>query len=596
MTASLNLAVIGNAILGALVDPDGKIVWCCFPRLDGDPVFCGLLSTEDEGIFDVDLVDRVKSEQSYIVNTAVVVTTLSDRMGGVVRITDFVPRFQHYERTFRPTLLVRRVEPIAGTPRVRVRIRPRFNYGATKPAVTHGSNHIRYQSADTALRISTDAPITYILEEAPFILASPVTFILGPDEPIAGSIGGQARDYLERTVEYWQEWSRYLSVPFEWQDAVIRAAITLKLCSYEETGAIVAALTTSIPEHPDSGRNWDYRFCWLRDAYFVVQALNRLGATSTMEDFILYITNVAMLEPEGRLRPVYGVVPGAPLDERIAPALAGYRGMGPVRIGNQAAIQIQNDSYGSAVLAAAQMFFDHRLPIRGDRALFERLERLGERAAALALEPDAGLWEFRGRERVHTHSVVMCWAACDRLAKIARVLGLGERSEHWRGEAQRLRRAILDNAWNASLNTFVSEFGGKDVDACLLLLHEVGFLAPNDQRFISTVDTIRRELWRDGHLLRYATEDDFGRPRTAFNVCSFWFIDALTAIGRRDEAREMFERLLACRSPLGLLSEDLDPKTGELWGNFPQTYSMVGLIVSAMRLSKSWEEAFWRGS
>jgi len=192
--------------------------------------------------------------------------------------------------------------------------------------------------------------------------------------------------------------------------------------------------------------------------------------------------------------------------------------------------------------------------------------------------------------------VVMCWAACDRLAKIARSLGLGERANHWHGEAQRLRRAILDNAWNASLNTFVSEFGGKDVDACLLLLHEVGFLAPTDQRFISTVDTIRRELWRDGHLLRYATEDDFGRPRTAFNVCSFWFIDALTAIGRRDEAREMFERLLACRSQLGLLSEDLDPVTGELWGNFPQTYSMVGLIVSAMRLSKSWEEAFWRGS
>jgi GH15 family glucan-1,4-alpha-glucosidase len=596
MTANLNLAVVGNAILGALIDPQGQIVWCCFPRLDGDPIFCGLLAAEGEGIFAVDLIDCVKSEQSYINNTAVVSTTLTDHSGSVVRITDFAPRFHHYERTFRPTQLIRRIEPVSGTPRVRLRIRPRFNYGATKPTVTHGSNHIRYQSADTAIRISTDAPITYVLEEAPFILAAPVTFIVGPDEPVLGSIGGQARDYLERTVEFWQEWVRYLSVPFEWQDAVIRAAITLKLCSYEETGAIVAALTTSIPEHPDSGRNWDYRFCWLRDAYFVVQALNRLGATSTMEDFILYITNVAMLDPDARLRPVYGIVPGLPLDERVAPALPGYRGMGPVRIGNQAAIQIQNDSYGSAVLAAAQMFFDHRLPIRGDRALFERLERLGDRAASVALEPDAGLWEFRGRERVHTHSVVMCWAACDRLAKIARVLGLGERADHWRAEAQRLRRAILDNAWNSSLNTFVSEFGGKDVDACLLLLHEVGFLAPTDQRFISTVDTIRQQLWRDGHLLRYATEDDFGRPRTAFNVCSFWFIDALTAIGRRDEAREMFERLLACRSHLGLLSEDLDHRTGELWGNFPQTYSMVGLIVSAMRLSKSWEEAFWRGS
>src|SRR5215469_13700018 len=316
MTASLNLAVIGNAILGALIDPDGKIVWCCFPRLDGDPIFCGLLTTEDQGIFDIDLVDRVKSEQSYINNTAVVVTTLTDRMGGVVRITDFVPRLQHYERTFRPTMLVRRVEPIAGTPRLRVRIRPRFNYGATKPAVTHGSNHIRYQSADTAVRITTDAPITYILEEAPFILASPLTFILGPDEPIAGSIGGQARDYLERTVEYWQEWVRYLSVPFEWQDAVIRAAITLKLCSYEETGAIVAALTTSIPEHPpndgEPARNWDYRYCWLRDAYYVVQALNRLGAADILENYLGYLRNlvdqaVRASGATGHIQPVYGV-------------------------------------------------------------------------------------------------------------------------------------------------------------------------------------------------------------------------------------------------------------------------------------------------
>ncbi len=596
MTPDLNLAVIGNSIIGALLDRRGRIVWCCYPRLDGDPVFCGLLTNGDDGVFDIELVDQVVAEQAYIPNTAVVVTTLTDRSGAAVRITDFVPRFRQYERIFRPTLLVRRVEPIAGTPRIRVRVRPRFGYGLVKPVRTHGSNHIRYRSADTALRLTTDAPIIYLLEEAPFVLASTLTFLLGPDEPFVGSIAGQSRDFLERTVEYWQEWVRYLSVPFEWQDAVIRAAVTLKLCSYEETGAIVAALTTSIPEAADSGRNWDYRYCWLRDAYFVVQALNRLGATRTMEDFILYITNIALLEPEGRLKPVYAIVPGARFDEHVAPGLPGYRGMGPVRVGNEAAAQTQNDSYGSTVLAAAQMFFDQRLPNRGDRALFERLERLGERAAEVALQPDAGLWEFRGRERVHTHSAVMCWAACDRLAKIARNLDLADRVEHWRGEAQRLRRAILENAWSAPLNTFVSEFGGKDVDACLLLLHEVGFLAPGDPRFGSTVDTIRRELWRDGHLLRYATEDDFGRPRTAFNVCSFWFIDALTALDRRDEAREMFESLLGCRSHLGLLSEDLDPVSGELWGNFPQTYSMVGLVVSAMRLSKSWEEAFWRGS
>jgi GH15 family glucan-1,4-alpha-glucosidase len=270
--------------------------------------------------------------------------------------------------------------------------------------------------------------------------------------------------------------------------------------------------------------------------------------------------------------------------------------MGPVRVGNLASRQIQNDTYGSVVLAAAQMFFDRRLPRLGDHALFERLERLGERAAAVALQPDAGLWEFRTRAAVHTHSAVMCWAACDRLAKIAGILGLPDRVTHWQGEAQRLRRVILDKAWNPDLGIYVACFGGDHVDASLLLLQEVGFVAIDDPRFIATVDAITRDLRRNDQLYRYATTDDFGRPETAFTVCTFWYIDALAAIGRRDEAREIFERLLACRNHIGLLSEDVDPATGELWGNFPQTYSMVGLIISAMRLSKSWEEAFWRGS
>ncbi len=593
---TLDLAAIGNSILSALIDRNARIVWCCYPRLDGDPVFCSLLGGNDAetGFFDIELADQATSEQSYRNNTAILETTLVDRHGGAVRITDFSPRFKHYERIFRASQIIRRIEPVSGTPRIRIRLRPRFDYGAVTPQITHGSNHIRYITPGSALRLTTDAPVTYIMDEAWFTLDATLSMFLGPDEPLTSAVGGTAREFLERTEEYWLEWVRYLSVPFEWQEAVIRAAITLKLCSYEETGAIVAAMTTSIPESADSGRNWDYRYCWLRDAYFVVQALNRLGATKTMEDFIRYITNVAALEPDGILKPVYGIVPGTPFDERVV-KLPGYRSMGPVRVGNLAGIQVQNDSYGSVVLAAAQMFVDHRLPRRAGQALFERLERLGEVAAREALEPDAGLWEFRGFKRIHTHSAVMCWAACDRLGKIAKAIGLVERSEHWSGEAARIRTAILENAWSAKLGSFVAEFGGETMDASLLLLHEVGFMAPGDPRFIATVDRIAHELKRNGYLLRYATKDDFGLPDTAFSICSFWYIDALAAIGRKDEARQMFENLLACRNHVGLLSEDIDPNNRELWGNFPQTYSMVGLIVSAMRLSKSWEEAFWRG-
>ena len=597
MTTNLDLAIIGNSIIGALIDRRGRIVWGCFPRFDGDPVFCNLLAGDSsEGVFEVEVLNTARIEQAYIDNTAILTTTITDTEGHALRITDFAPRFKHYGRVFRAAQLVRRIEAVAGAPRLVIRIRPRFEYGSIEPNTTHGSNHIRYQSPRMTLRLTTDAPISYIREEAPFTLDDPVNLIFGLDESLNAAVDSTARDFLERTLDYWQDWVRFLSVPFEWQDAVIRAAITLKLCSYEETGAIVAALTTSIPEVPHEERNWDYRFCWLRDAYFTVHALNRLGATKTMEDFIRYITNVAALEADGYLKPVYGIVPGTRLDEWIAPGLPGYRGMRPVRVGNLAEIQIQNDSYGSVVLAGAQMFFDQRLPWRGDRTLYERLEKLGVKAAAVALEPDAGLWEFRGIKRVHTHSAVMCWAACDRLAKIGRALGLEDRASHWRGEAQRLRKAILDGAWNAERNTFVESFGGEHLDASLLLLQEVGFLTADDPRFASTVAAIEKELIHGGVLWRYARADDFGKPTNAFTICTFWYVDALVALGRKDEARTIFERLLGYRNSFGLLSEDIEPVSGELWGNFPQTYSMVGLIISAMRLSKSWEEAFWRGS
>lgn len=596
---TLDLAIIGNCVLSALIDRQARYVWSCHPRFDGDPIFCSLLAVADGpetgGFFDTEVDRFAASEQRYLGNTAILSTVLADADGHSVRITDFAPRFKQHERMFRPQMLIRRIEPGNGSCRIRIRMRPRFDYGRTAPRKAIGSNHIRYLSEHAGLRVTTDAPISYLAEERWFILDAPLTIVLGPDEQVTSSVSGMARTFFERTEDYWVEWCRYLSVPFEWQDAVIRAAVALKLCSFEETGGIVAAMTTSIPEAPGTSRTWDYRYCWLRDAYFVVHALNRLGATRTMEDFIRYITNVAALEPDAPLKPVYSIVPGTPLLERVEPALPGYRAMGPVRVGNLAAAQIQNDSYGSVMLAAAQMFFDRRLPRMGDADLFRRLERLGERAAGAALEPDSGLWEFRGNRRIHTYSSVMCWAACDRLGKIAGVLGLADRRAHWRSHAIRIRDEILRQAWNPELGSFVECFGGNEVDASLLLLHEVGFLSPTDPRFLGTLAVVEQRLRRGKHMFRYAA-DDFGAPTTAFTICSFWHVDALAAVGRREEAREIFEHLLTCRNHLGLLSEDVEPATGELWGNFPQTYSMVGLIVSAMRLSKTWEEAFWRGS
>jgi GH15 family glucan-1,4-alpha-glucosidase len=599
---TLDLGLIGNCTVGALIDASGEMTWACLPRFDGDATFCSLLrvrdivddasKADDFGYFAIDLADCERAEQHYLDATAVLVTRLYDRHGGSIEITDFAPRFGHFGRMFRPMTLVRSLRRLAGSPRITVRLRPACDYGARRPGVTWGSHHVRYVGTDQVLRLTTDASITAILQETPFFLEDNVTLILGPDESLHESVGEVGRQFLEETTQYWRDWVRSLAIPFEWQDAVIRAAITLKLNAFDDTGAIIAAMTTSIPEAAGSPRNWDYRYCWLRDGYFVVNALNRLGATRTMERYLAYILNIAASAADAPLQPVYAIDGRATLTEREIDGLPGYRGMGPVRVGNQAYQQIQHDVYGSAVLAATHVFFDQRLARRGDEALFRRLEPLGERAVVVFDKPDAGIWELRGNARVHTFSAVMCWAACDRLARIAERLGLRERTIYWRAHADRLHHVIAGRTWNATRNAFVSTFDGEGMDASLLLLAEVGFLDAADPRFASTVAAVEQDLRRGDFIFRYVEKDDFGEPENAFIICTFWYVNALAAIGRRDEAHALFEKLLACRNTHGLLAEHIDPKTGEQWGNFVQTYSMVGLINSAIRLSIRWDQAF----
>jgi GH15 family glucan-1,4-alpha-glucosidase len=594
---SLDLAVVGNCRTAALVDSMARIVWWCFPRFDGDPVFCRLLAGDEEKGFSDVVLDRFASAQSeYVRNTAVVTTVLTDSDGGAVRITDFAPRFFQFGRTFRPPQLVRIIEPIAGVPRVTIRFRPTHGHGQAPMHRALGSNHIRYSGGDHHIRLTTDAALAYIDRESPFVLTRPVHLVFGADTPFEGEFAPTCREFADRTRDYWQEWIRRLNISYEWQDAVIRAAITLKLSGFEETGAIIAAQTTSIPEAPGSGRCWDYRFCWVRDAYFVVHALNRMGASRTMEDYISYIlTLISAPTPTGELQPVYSIISTDPLDERIVQSLKGYRGDGPVRIGNAAVAQNQHDTYGSVILAATPVFFDRRLPRMGDETLFRRLEPLGEKAAELALTPDSGIWEFRERKRIHTHSVAICWAGCQRLGAIAAHLGLKERAQYWTDRAADIHGVLMEKAWNPRRGAFTAAFGSEDLDASVLLLSELGAVEPDDPRFVATVNAIERELRREQNVMRYAAADDFGLPETAFLICRFWLIDALWAIGRKDDAREMFIDALKLRNSYGLLSEDVHPGTGELWGNFPQTYSMAGLILSAIRLSKSWEDRYWRG-
>ncbi|MEZ5473857.1 MAG: glycoside hydrolase family 15 protein [Steroidobacteraceae bacterium] len=590
----LDLAVVGNCEVAAIVDAQAR-------RLDVSAQTGwrpGVLRATDkrggdaeQGVFATDLVDRSDSKQSYRRNTAIVETLQRDSRGGSIRITDFCPRFKARGRMFRPMMFVRIIERLAGRPVLRLRLRPTRDYGNPALSSGGGSHHMRFAAHQANYRVTTDASVNALREDRLCVLENTLTFIIGPDETIEEAPSVFAHSLLRETRDYWEDWSRALAVPFDWQAEVIRAAITLKLCTYEDTGAVLAALTTSIPESANSGRNWDYRYCWMRDSYFVVQALNRLGVTKTMEGFLHYIDQVVALSGVSDLKPLYRLS-GAPEDqERQIESLDGFLGMGPVRVGNGAANQIQNDVYGSVILAASQLFFDERLVRPGDTTLFVQLERLGERAAALFDQPDAGPWEFRGFARAHTFPAAMSWAGCDRLARIAARLGLRDRADHWATQANYMRSVILERTWNEQRQAYVASFDGDDLDAAVLLLPELGLLRATDPRFLSTLDVIDREL-RDGDLLfRYRHADDFGTPETAFTVCAFWYVNAIAAAGRLEEARAHFTRLLAYRNPVGLLSEDLDPKTGALWGNFPQTYSLVGVINSALRLTRSWEEA-----
>ncbi|MEO0607540.1 MAG: glycoside hydrolase family 15 protein [Pseudomonadota bacterium] len=585
--STLELGIIGNGTVAALIDPNASIQWMCLPRLDGEPVFNALLG--GGGAFSVTLADQVEAKQTYVRNTAVIETVLTSADGSAIRITDFAPRFPDRGRLFRPASIVRRITPLCGMPRITVNLKAETERGGRTILRRRGVSHIRFPDQEFDFRVTTDAPVSYVMDDREFVLDQEISFILGPDESLSDDPESIASDWLQRTLHNWQEWARRLATPPEWQEAVIRAAITLKLCVYEETGGIVAALTTSIPEHAGSERNWDYRFCWLRDAYFTVTALNRLSAVGTLERYLGFLRNTVAMTKGGHIQPVFGVALEHDLTEEIADRLPGYRGMGPVRFGNQAAEHVQHDVYGHVILGAAQAFFDDRLLNKAGPLEFEHFEQVGERAYQVYNTPDAGIWEFRGIAHVHTSSAIMCWAACDRLAKIADIVDRPDRAEYWRACADEIRETVLAEAWNEARQAFTGAFGGEALDASVLLMAEIGFIDPMDPRYIATVDRIDEELRVGSHVYRYRIEDDFGKPKTAFTACTFWHIDALARIGRIDTAREMFEAVLATRTRLGLLSEDVDTETSELWGNFPQTYSMVGIINAAARLSENWE-------
>ena len=487
-------------------------------------------------------------------------------------------------------MLLRIIRPLEGDPRATVRCRPVYDYGRIEASSWRSSNHIEYTGLGTPVRLTTNVPLTYVEDGRPFLLDRDYHLALTFGEPLEAGLEDTAERFLTSTIDYWRDWVKRTRVPRDYQREVIRSALVLKLHQYEDTGALLAATTTSLPEHPGSGRTWDYRYCWLRDAYFTLNALERLGHATEMERFLVFLRNLAE-ERGGELQPVYTIAGADEAEETELPHLAGYRGEQPVRIGNQAFHHLQNDVYGEMILAISRLILDARFT--GSIATPRALQLVGELLEQIETrleDPDAGLWELRGVRRLHSFTLLMHWAGARRAAEIGEALGEPGLVERGTAIAVRAADLLEQRCWDDDLGAITQSAGEPAIDAALLLSLHLGFLRPEDPRAESQVVATQKALGLgDGLLQRYAVRDDFGLPRAAFTVCSFWLVEALVSIGRRDEAQELFDLLLSLGNDLGLYSEDILPETLEQSGNFPQTYSHVGLINAAFKLSRGWD-------
>lgn len=582
-----NLGLIGNCQFSALVLRTGEVVWCCLPRFDSEPLFSTLLDERNGGRFTVGAPDGTEGTQRYLGNTNVLETTFHTPSGSF-RVIDFAPRLVQYERVTRPTQLYRIVEPIEGMPQVRVVCEPRLGWSKAVPLVLPGSNHIRYEGFGSPLRLTTDIPLSYLGGQS-FTLTERRHLVLAWGAPVEEPLPGLCERFLQDTIRYWRQWIKQCNIPPMFQEEVIRSALALKLHCFGDTGAIIASVTTSIPEAPGSGRTWDYRYCWLRDAYYALDAFRMLGHFEERESFTNFLLNVAGNDPEITLKPIYRIDGTTDLEERTLDHWPGFNGDGPVRVGNAAALQTQHDIFGEMVLALAPVFLDERFSAERSPASYALLERLVRKAIAVAGTPDAGIWEYRMEQKPRTFSSLMSWAAADRMANIAGRYS-PEHAAEFRSAADQIHRQIVDKAWNPGLGAFVATYGDNDLDASLLEMAGLRFLPPNDERMQGTINAIWKNLSQDGWLLRYRTDDGFGRPTVAFILCSFWLVEALAAVGRIGEAREVMKHVLGNCSPLGLLSEDCETATRRMWGNFPQAYSHVGLIHAAFSASPRWAD------
>ena len=580
----LHHGAIGNGRVLALIAPTSAVEWLCLPRFDSPSLFGKILDDQEGGTFRILGPGRreLTGAMAYLPNTNVLVTKFEDG-DAAWEVIDFAPRIMQGRSVDVPIELVRIVRPLRGLPRVTFDLDPRPDYGRQPRRMCPADSGLAIEGAGGPVTVYSNLARDHLAGGREVPLREPVHVVITWGRRTSQPTTAEIRYLLDETVLGWRAWARSCALPNFVPEQVLRSALCLKLHAYHDTGAIIAAATTSIPEAMDSPRTWDYRYCWLRDAAFVVEALRRLSHLNEGEQFIRFLRDVA---DAGPLQPLYGITGERDLPELMLPHLRGFGGNGHVRIGNAAAIQTQHDLMGELVLCLETVLTDPRLVVDDRDHFWELIERMVEEAIRLAPVPDMGIWEFRTLLRPYTFSRAMCWAAIERGAAIARKFGRRAEADRWAQVAERERSEVLTRAYNAERKMFTQALDGTHADAALLLLPTIGIIDARDPRFLSTLDAYERELGAGGLLRRYVNPDDFGATHSAFTMCSFWWAEALALAGRLDDAVKVFDRVSSFANPLGLFSEDVDPATGALLGNFPQAYTHVGLVHAACTISE----------
>lgn len=575
--------IIGNCAYLAHIHKNTNVEWLCWPRFDSSFVFGALLDSKKGGEFSILPAGDYQTKQYYLENTNVLCTEITCAEGKY-RITDFAPRFKQFDRYFKPLMFIRKIELIDGSPRIKLVCRPVYDYGQKNLIKQRGSSHIEYSGLEEKVRLTTNIPINYIIDEQFTVLSETKYLVLTYGKPLEAPLASTSEQFLRETVDYWRLWIKHSSIAAFHQRNVIRSALALKIHQYEDTGAIIAASTTSLSEFPGSGRNWDYRYCWLRDTFYVITSLNHIGHFEEMERYFNYVTDISFSE-QGRFQPLYGITGEKHLYENILSELDGYLGNQPVRVGNQAYEHIQNDIYGQVLISLLPLYIDHRFIFSEREDSARWINYLLSKVELTIDEKDAGIWEFRNIANTHCYSNLFQWAGCSAAEKMA--LAIGDEVLLARANSLKNRAAAhIENCYDPVRKVYSHAVDSPHLDASTLQLIMMNYLDPASARAKDHLIALEKELKTPNGLFhRYLHSDDFGKPKTTFLICAFWYVEALACVGRLDEAIREFENLMQYSNHLLLFSEDVDEETGSQWGNFPQAYSHVGLMNAAYRIA-----------